>query len=182
MCISPSFGQSTNILMSSNAVWQFVTSYVQAYVATNPVNVQITNLSLGFNTNQFVVSGTNVSLNTNYLLGLISIPANVITQGMSIPVTFSNNVTVVSGYFRVTNGSANVVNIRNDGTIGATGSITNAGNIITALKTIAFGGFQYGSFPGLNTNFQTFSQRRSGGAYQTNSFDVSGGVITGMKN
>lgn len=168
----------TNQLMSSNAVWVFVTSYVQSYVATNPVNVQITNLALSFNTNYFVVTGTNVSINPTNSVYNATVAA--LTNGQSVATTFSNNVTIKGNLIITNNG--NSVMIRSDGTIGATGSITNAGNIQTLLSMISYGGFQFGSFPGLNTNFQVYSAKQTPGSLKTNSFGTKGGILYQISN
>lgn len=174
---------TTNQLMSSNAVWQFVTTYVAQYVATNPVNVQITNLSLNFNTNHFTVSGTNISLNTTGVQAMVSLPANLLTNGMSVPVTFSNNVTIAgSGHVLLTTNSGSSVQLRTDGTVGSSGTITNAGNIQTLLSVISYGGFQYQSFPGLTTNFQVFAYKQQSSSLKTNILGSKGGIIYSIQN
>ena len=168
--------QTTNYLMSSNAVWVFVTSYVQAYIATNPVNVQITNLNVNFDTNYFITSGTNVTLkNTNF-----TFPSYALTNNQSSPVVFSNGITVY-GNITVTQGTSAVL-LRTNGTIGSTGSITNNGNITTAGTVTANTGYNFGSFPGLNTNFQVYAYHHASGTIRTQKFSTSGGLLYSIQN
>ena len=159
-------------LLSSNKTYSLITNVLASFV----FKVQITNLSVNFDSSNFTVINTNIFLKYP--------GTNAVMNWMTNPITLSNVATIYNSSWLLTNSvSSNSIQLLSSGAINMSGNLTSSNNLIAKTITASSGYGAQGIY-GLTTNVPFIVGGTKSGSYytalSTNYLNFKGGILTGV--